>query len=58
MTVISFTTPACTAYFNIYCSTAAALVSFVVVVSLIMLYRPSINSGVFVYSCHVFADSA
>ena len=46
--VISFTTPACTACVNMYCSTAAALVSFVVVVSLIIFYKPSINSGSFV----------
>jgi hypothetical protein len=53
---ICFTTPACIAYSNMYFSTAAALSSLQVVVSSVSLFRPSINSGVFVKARHVFAD--
>jgi hypothetical protein len=54
----SFTTCACTAYFSMYSSIFSARCSLVLLVSFMILCNSCINSGRFVCSCHKFADVA
>jgi hypothetical protein len=56
VSLISFTTCACTAYYSMYFSIFSARYSFVLAVSFMIFCNSCINSGLFVCSCQEVAD--